>query len=80
MRLSSNEFYLKSPDEMKETFRDIPEAIANTIKIAERCNVDFKLGESLLPATKRATAKIPSPFFRDWLNEGLERKIGADAA
>src|SRR3990172_2919980 len=47
MKFSSSEFYLKSPAEMKETFRDVPEAIANTITIAERCNVAFELGRSL---------------------------------
>jgi DNA polymerase-3 subunit alpha len=79
LRFSSNEFYLKSPDEMKETFSDIPEAIANTIKIAERCNVTFKLGESLLPRYKTSDGEDPFSLFSRLAHEGLERKIGADA-
>jgi DNA polymerase-3 subunit alpha len=79
LRFSSNEFYLKSPDEMKETFSDIPEAIANTIKIAERCNVTFKLGESLLPRYKTSDGEDPFSLFSRLAHEGLERKIGSDA-
>jgi len=39
---SSNQFYFKSGDEMLELFREVPEAITNTLEIAERCNVEFK--------------------------------------
>ena len=49
MRYASDQFYFKSPDEMKEAFKDTPEAIANTIEIAERCNFEMKLGENHLP-------------------------------
>jgi len=43
MRYPSNQFYLKSPEEMYETFSYIPEAMENTLKIAERCDFDYKL-------------------------------------
>ena len=39
----STEVYLKSPEEMREVFKDYPEAVENTLKIAERCNVAIKL-------------------------------------
>lgn len=42
-RLGSSEFYFKSPDEMKKLFKDVPEAIENTLKIAERIDVKFRL-------------------------------------
>ncbi len=42
-KLGSSEFYLKSPPQMKKLFADIPEAIENTLEIASRCNVKFKL-------------------------------------
>jgi DNA polymerase-3 subunit alpha len=42
-RLGSDEFYLKKPEQMIELFSDIPEAISNTLQIAERCDVKFKL-------------------------------------
>lgn len=42
-RLGTDEFYLKKPDQMQELFADVPEAIRNTLEIAERCDVKFKL-------------------------------------
>ncbi len=41
--------YLRSSEEMQEVFSDIPEAIENTMKIAQRCNIEFCLGENFLP-------------------------------
>lgn len=79
MKFSSSEFYLKSPAEMKEAFRDTPEAISNTIIIAERCNVSFKLGESLLPHYKTSDGEAPFSLFSRLAHQGLERKIGSDA-
>nr|WP_027625207.1 DNA polymerase III subunit alpha [Clostridium lundense] len=49
MRYPSDEFYLKSPEEMYEMFSHVPEALENTIKIAEKCNFDYKFHESKLP-------------------------------
>ena len=78
MKFSSNEFYLKSPAEMKETFRDVPEAISNTITIAERCNVDFELGKSLLPQYRASDGEDPYEMLLRLANEGLLRKHGPD--
>ena len=55
MRFSSESFYFKSPDEMKEAFRDIPEAVLNTRAIAEKCNVEFSLGPVSCRCTKSKT-------------------------
>ncbi|MEG2936146.1 MAG: DNA polymerase III subunit alpha, partial [Clostridium sp.] len=49
MRYPSDQFYLKSPDEMYEVFSYVPEALENTVKIAEKCNFDYKFHESKLP-------------------------------
>ncbi|HBF38081.1 MAG TPA: DNA polymerase III subunit alpha, partial [Firmicutes bacterium] len=49
MRFSTSEFYLKTPAEMEEIFFDYPEALENTLKIAERCNVHLELGEFHMP-------------------------------
>ncbi len=43
------ELYLKSPAEMREVFRDFPEAITNTLKIGERCHLDLEFGRSKYP-------------------------------
>jgi len=79
MKFSSDEFYLKSPAEMKEIFKDIPEAVKNTITIAERCNVEFKLGDILLPHFKTGSGQDPHLLLSKYAAEGLERKIGKDA-
>lgn len=42
-RLGSDQFYLKSPEEMEALFQDVPEAVENTVKIADRCNIEFQL-------------------------------------
>ncbi len=44
LKFTSEGFYFKSPDEMKSFFKELPQAIMNTRAIAERCNVEFKLG------------------------------------
>lgn len=71
MRFSSDGFYFKSPEEMKSAFKDIPEAIENTKKIAERCNLDFKFGVFHLPRY------IPEPRAQspDFSEEGEDSRI-----
>lgn len=49
MRMQSEEFYIKSPEEMKKSFSDIPEALENTVKIAQRCNVEIEFDKVHLP-------------------------------
>ena len=45
MKFETEEFYLKSEEELRELFPDVPEAFDNTVKIAERCNVEFTFGK-----------------------------------
>ncbi|MBE5039350.1 DNA polymerase III subunit alpha [Ructibacterium gallinarum] len=49
MKMSSDQLYLKSEEEMEELFSAVPEAIDNTVKIAERCNVEIEFGKLHLP-------------------------------
>src|SRR3954447_20115434 len=44
LRFDTNEFYLKSPEEMAGAFGDLPEAVASTVEIAERCSLEMELG------------------------------------
>ncbi len=78
MKFSTNEFYLKSPGEMIDTFKEVPEAIRNSIVIAERCNVTLK-HENLLPQYKAESGEDTEAFLSRLAHEGLERKIGKDA-
>lgn len=52
MRHSVHEFYLKSPEQMARLFADIPEAIANTQEIVEKCQLELKLGDPIPPNFK----------------------------
>ncbi len=78
MKFSTNEFFLKSPEEMIETFKDVPEAIRNSIVIAERCNVTLQ-HKNLLPQYKAESGEDTEAFLSRLAHEGLERKIGKDA-
>ncbi len=49
MRLSTNEFYFKSPEEMKKLFTEVPDAISNSLKITEMCNMEFDFSKTHLP-------------------------------
>ena len=49
MRFETDELYVKSPEEMSEYFSNFPDAIENTVKIAEKCNVEFEFGNTILP-------------------------------
>ena len=49
MRFDTDELYVKSPEEMSEYFKNFPDAIENTVKIAEKCNVEFEFGNTILP-------------------------------
>ncbi len=49
MRFDTDELYIKSPEEMMDYFKAVPEAIENTVKVAEKCNVEFEFGHTILP-------------------------------
>jgi len=81
MRMGTDQLYLKSPDEMKELFSNYPEALENTVKIAERCDVTIKTGEYF-----PVRYDIPTDFegdTDDYLKkislEGLTDRYGDDA-
>ncbi|MFQ5498524.1 MAG: DNA polymerase III subunit alpha, partial [Candidatus Zixiibacteriota bacterium] len=57
MRYNSDQIYFKSADEMKQTLGDFPEALANTVAIAEACNLEMELGKLKLPVFP-----LPTPF------------------
>lgn len=71
---SSDEFYLKSGDEMSLAFADCPEAIENTVKIAEKCNFDFEFGVTKLPLFD-APVEDHKMFLKDECEKGLCRKF-----
>ncbi len=70
----SAEQYLRSQDEMCVLFSDIPEALANTVEIAKRCNVTVRLGEYVLPDFPTEGLEI-NDYFIKVSEEGLERRL-----
>lgn len=74
MRFPNNQFYLKSPKEMAELFKDVPEAVENTHKIAMRCNVDFKFGEYHLPEFIPPSGKTNEKYLRELCHDGLKKR------
>lgn len=81
MRFPNNNFYLKSYDEMAELFADVPEALANTQKIAERCNVKLEFGHLLLPEFPVPEGFDAVSYLRHLCDESLKIKYpNADKA
>ena len=79
MRFANDEFYLKSESEMMELFPDHPEAIENSHKIAERCNVEFEFGEYHLPEFIPPEGMTNKDYLRKLCYEGLESRYGSEA-
>ncbi|MCB0875852.1 MAG: DNA polymerase III subunit alpha [Solirubrobacterales bacterium] len=76
MSFDTNEFYLKTAEEMYESFAPWPEAIPNTLEIADRCEVEISLGELLLPRFPTPDGSEPSQMLRRVAAEGLRRRYG----
>lgn len=74
MRFDTEEFYIKSPEEMQTLFPNYPEALENTEKIAKRCNVEFDFGSRHLPSYEVPEGKTASGYLRELCFEGLKRK------
>ena len=76
LRFDTNEFYLKSSDEMAESFSDMPEAVASTTEIAERCEVEMQLGQLLLPRFPTPEGVEPGEMLRELATAGLRERYG----
>src|SRR5213080_4114689 len=70
------ELYFKSAEEMREVFRDFPEAIANTLKIAEGCNLEIELGKSKYPEYPVPEGISREAYLRDLCAKGLLERYG----
>ncbi len=75
MRFPNDEFYVKTPQEMAELFSDVPEAIANTVRIAERCNVEIDLKTYHFPQYEKPAEKTLDDVLREDSLAGLEERL-----
>jgi DNA polymerase III subunit alpha len=76
LRFDTNEFYLKSYEEMAKAFAPWPEAVPTTIEIAERCQTEIELGKLLLPRFPTPEGEEPAHMLRRLAGEGLHRRYG----
>ena len=76
MKFDTNECYVKTEEEMRLLFSDIPQAIENTQKIADRCNVTFEFGKTKLPHFELPDNKDHYEYFREECYKGLYQKYG----
>lgn len=74
MKFESEEFYVKTPEEMEKVFSYIPEALENTEKIAERCNVTFDFKTRHLPSFDVPDGKTASGYLEELCRAGLKER------
>jgi DNA polymerase-3 subunit alpha len=76
MSFDTNEFYLKSSEEMARSFSDLPEALAATVEIAERCDVSIELGGQLIPRFETPHGEPEGEYLRALVTDGLRLRYG----
>ncbi len=76
MEFSTEEFYVKSGDEMRTLFGQYPGALENTVKIAEQCQVEFVFGQTKLPYFQAPDGQDNVTYFREMCYQGLHRYYG----
>jgi DNA polymerase-3 subunit alpha len=68
------DLYLKTPDEMRQLFEDVPEAIESTLEIAERCRLELDLSEHHLPRFEVPTGETPEKYLERLAWEGVRER------
>ena len=75
LRYEARQFFLKTPEEMAATFKDYPDALANTARIAERCNVVLPEGENYLPNFDVPAGFTLDEYFEHVVREGFKERL-----
>jgi DNA polymerase-3 subunit alpha len=79
-RFSSQEFYLKTPEEMSAAFADLPDALTSTVEVADQVDLKLKLGATLLPPFDVPDGMSPDLYLRKLVLDGLKWRYGEPAA
>lgn len=74
-RINTEQQYFRSPVEMQRLFADMPEALANTVEIAKRCNLSFTLGKSRLPHFDVPSGYTTESYLSEVANIGLTERL-----
>jgi len=75
MKMSGNDYYLKTGAEMAEEFHDLPEATSNTLEIAEKCNLEIKTGQLIFPKYEVPAGETTASYFEKFSKQKLEEKF-----
>jgi DNA polymerase III subunit alpha len=79
-RFSTQENYLKTPEEMAATFADLPEALASTLEVADMCDLKLHLGATLLPPFDVPDGLAPDQYLRKLVSDGMTWRFGEPSA
>ena len=80
MRFGTDEFYFTSPQEMKKLFKELPQAISNTIAVSERCNLELDFNKPHLPKYEPPVGKTKDEYLRELCEEGLIKRYGKSSS
>ena len=80
MRFPTDAFYLRSAEEMRRVFADLPEALANTLAVAEQCDLRLELDRHILPEYKTPHGERPEEYLRELCLQALAEKYGENSA
>ncbi len=75
LKYENQEYYVKSPQEMAELFKDVPEALKNTLRIAEECNIEFDFTQTNLPEYPVPSGMTLESYLKKLAVEGLEKRL-----
>jgi len=75
LKFQTKEFYLKNVTEMEFLFKDIPEALENTLEVADKCNIEFDFSKTYLPTYHPPEGLSPETYLRRLCEEGLKKRF-----
>ncbi|MEI6478425.1 MAG: DNA polymerase III subunit alpha [bacterium] len=78
LNMTAYDLSMKTPEDMAEIFKDTPEAITNTVKIAERCDVKIPMGENILPVFPLPEGTTDRTYLRELCAKGVKERYGFD--
>ena len=74
-KTTSQELYVKTPEQMKELFEDLPEAVENTVQIASQCNIEIDLKDYHMPVYELKENQTPQEALKELAFEGLKKRM-----
>jgi DNA polymerase III subunit alpha len=76
MKHSTDRLYVTSPEEMLAHFSDVPEAVHNTMRIADACTLELKLGKPMLPTFRVPESHTPDSYMAELATKGMDVRFG----